>query len=272
MMPSFLNTRAVRCLSIVFVFALALVWVTGCSLHQSTGRYGPPVRRVVLSEGVGHKIQKPYVVNGVEYYPLPDAEGFSETGKASWYGKKFHGKTTSNGEIYDMYGMTAAHKTLPFGTYVSVKNLINGKTIVVRINDRGPFVKGRIIDLTYTAAKEIGVVGPGIADVEVRALARYVESEEKTGGLKKVVVETQDLQQGLFTVQVGAFLERENALNLAKRLRVLFDYVNITVYVDEKKRTLHRVHVSKSTTLRAAGKNERDLEEMGFEGAFIVRI
>jgi rare lipoprotein A len=229
------------------------------------------MKRLVLSDRATQIIQKPYIINGVKYYPLPDAEGFSEEGKASWYGKEFHGRPTSSGEIYDMYGRTAAHKTLPFGTYVSVRNLANGKTAVVRINDRGPFVKGRIIDLTYSSAQQIGLVGPGVADVEIKALARHVGTEKSPGG-KRVVVETQDFKKGTFTIQVGAFIEKANALNLMKRLKVIFDYVNIEIYVDEKRRTLHRVHVSKSTSLQDAGKNERYLEEMGFKGAFIVRI
>ena len=90
---------------------------------------------------------KPYRVNGNWYKPMPDAKGFSQRGIASWYGKKFHGRKTSSGEVYDMYAMTAAHKTLPLGTWVRVRRLDSGKQIVVRVNDRGPFVHGRIIDL-----------------------------------------------------------------------------------------------------------------------------
>jgi rare lipoprotein A len=112
---------------------------------------------------------KPYKISGKWYQPLPYARGYRERGLASWYGKKFHGRKTANGETYNMYGISAAHKTLPLGTYVTVKNLDNGKTLVVRINDRGPFVKGRIIDLSYGAAKKLGVVGPGTARVDVLA-------------------------------------------------------------------------------------------------------
>jgi rare lipoprotein A len=231
----------------------------------------PPVRRVAIPEAVGEKPSRPYVVNGVRYYPLPDEHGFVQTGKASWYGGKFHGRTTSSGEIYDMHAMTAAHKTLPLGTVVHVENLVNGKSTVVRINDRGPFVKGRIIDLSYGAAKEIGLVGPGVSEVRVTALGRQVGAVESRGKLIPVV-ETQDLRGGEFAVQVGAFLEKRNATELARRLEVLFEHVTVTKYIDEQSRILHRVRVSKAGTLEEAERLEQKLKEIGFEGAFIVKI
>lgn len=251
---------------------LFLLVLSGCSPGPRAKVYRPSVKRVVLPDTVEGKAVKPYEVNGVQYYPLPDAQGFVETGKASWYGRKFHGRTTSNGETYDMYGPTAAHKTLPFGTHVHVTNLRNGRSTVVRINDRGPFVKGRIIDLSYASARELGLVGPGVSDVRIRALARQVGTEASPGGEERPVVEAQDLTTGDFTVQVGAFLNRENAVNLVKRLKVLYDYVNVTVHVDERTRKLHRVRVSRSGSLEAAGKIEKDLKEMGFTGAFVVRM
>jgi rare lipoprotein A len=111
-----------------------------------------------------------YTVLGKEYYLLPTAKGYKERGGASWYGKKFHGHTTSNGEIYNMYGMTAAHKTLPIPSYVKVTNLGNGKTTIVRVNDRGPFHPDRIIDLSYAAAIKLGYIGHGVAEVEVETI------------------------------------------------------------------------------------------------------
>lgn len=227
---------------------------------------------MILEEGLGDKKLAPYVVNGVRYYPLPDATGYVETGKASWYGGKFHGRKTANGEVYDMYGPTAAHKTLPLGTYVSVENLASGRTTVVRINDRGPFVEGRIIDLSYAAAREIEMVGPGVVDVKITALARQVETRRGPGGVSRVVVETPDLNKGTFTVQVGAFANKANALDLASRLRVIYDFVNIQAHVDDSGRTLHRVRVSMSTSLGEAREKEKELREMGFIEAFVVRI
>lgn len=110
---------------------------------------------------------KPYTIDGTTYYPLASANGFTETGIASWYGPGFHGKKTASGELYDQDSFTAAHKTLPFGTKVHVKNLNNGKTTMVVINDRGPFKDGRTIDLSNAAAKKLGIVENGTARVKI---------------------------------------------------------------------------------------------------------
>ena len=114
--------------------------------------------------------QRPYTIDGITYYPIPSAKGFAEQGIASWYGPGFHGHKTSSGETYDMYDMTAAHKTLPMDTRLLVKNLENGAQIVVRVNDRGPFVDGRIIDLSHSAARTLGIVERGTARVKIIAL------------------------------------------------------------------------------------------------------
>ena len=113
---------------------------------------------------------KPYTVAGNTYYPIKSAKGFSETGVASWYGKKFHGRKTASGERYNQNKMTAAHKTLPFGTRVRVKNRDNGKNVVVVINDRGPFAKGRIIDVSRAAAKKLDMIGAGTAKVSIKVV------------------------------------------------------------------------------------------------------
>ena len=114
--------------------------------------------------------KNPYTVNGVTYQLMSSAKGYSEEGMASWYGNKFHGRKTSNGETYSMYGMTAAHKTLPIPAYVRVTNLTNGRQIIVRVNDRGPFHGGRIIDLSYAGAKKLGYHQHGTARVRVDAI------------------------------------------------------------------------------------------------------
>jgi rare lipoprotein A len=125
----------------------------------------------------------PYTVFGKRYYPLRSAAGFREVGEATWYGKKFHGRKTSSGEIYDMYKMTAAHKTLPLPTYVRVRRLDTDETVVVRVNDRGPFLRGRIIDLSYAAARRLDLVAPGKAKVEVVAIDIFGQQSlpKKTG-------------------------------------------------------------------------------------------
>ncbi len=119
-----------------------------------------------------HKFaNRPYDRFGKTYTPLASAAGFKQRGLASWYGKKFHGQKTSSGELYDMYAMTAAHPTLPIPSYVRVTNLANRKSVVVRVNDRGPFHGDRIIDLSYAAAHKLGFVQRGSAEVEVESIA-----------------------------------------------------------------------------------------------------
>ncbi|MBW1959894.1 MAG: septal ring lytic transglycosylase RlpA family protein [Deltaproteobacteria bacterium] len=207
---------------------------------------------------------KPYKVFGKWYQPLPDATGFKQRGIASWYGKEFQGRKTANGEIYDMYAMTGAHKTLPLGTYVRVRNLKNNRTVEVRINDRGPFVRGRIIDLSYTAAKKIDIVGPGTAPVEVVALGRAVSGS----GSKRSYIPT-DFYSGNFTIQVGSFENRKNAEELKRRLENKFKNVRISVF-DSGAGVFYRVRVGKFSNLRTAEEHESFLVQRGFPDAFAV--
>ncbi|MCR9984833.1 septal ring lytic transglycosylase RlpA family protein [Vibrio diabolicus] len=123
---------------------------------------------------------KDYHLRGKDYKIVRDAKGFKEKGRASWYGKKFQGHLTSNGEIYDMYSMTAAHKTLPLPSYVKVTNTDNGKTTVVRVNDRGPFHDGRIIDLSYAAAHKLDVIKTGTANVEIEVISINQPTDKKS--------------------------------------------------------------------------------------------
>ena len=168
-----------------------------------------------------------------------------------------------------MHELSAAHKILPLGTYVKAVNLSNQKHVVVRVNDRGPFVKGRVIDLSYAAAKQIGLIGPGTARVKIVALGKKIQEIASPLG-KKPVVEIQDLKTGDFTVQVVALKNREKALELSDKLKPIYDYVDIEVYNDQTQGTFYRVRVSRSKTLTAAEKIEKDLESMGFEQAFVV--
>ena len=146
-----------------------------------------------------------YEVRGKRYRVMPSSKDYSETGIASWYGTKFHGRLTSNREIYNIYAMTAAHKSLPLPTYVKVTNIKNKKTVIVRVNDRGPFVDDRIIDLSYAAALKLDMVKNGTANVLVEAIDDDSSSSTNT-----------DIKNESY-IQVGAFSERENA----------YDYLNI---------------------------------------------
>ena len=251
---------------LIFVFSCA-----GPRRDHVVWAPSPGNKTVVVSPGKQGASFKPYIINGERYYPLPNSIGFVQTGKASWYGKDFHGKPTASGTAYNMYERTAAHKTLPLGTYVQVRNLENGRQTVVRINDRGPFIKGRIIDLSYSAARDIGLIGPGVAKVRIEALGRQVGEHDSKFG-KEAVVEARDLAKGNFTVQVGAFRERQNALKLANRLKPLFHFVQITVFETPEGIPLYRLRVSKSPTLQEAGRMEKKLEAMGFGEAFIVSL
>lgn len=208
--------------------------------------------------------QKPYEVDGKRYNPLRGHQGFSQDGIASWYGKKFHGRLTSNGETYDMYAMTAAHKTLPIGVYVKVTNQRNGLTTVVRVNDRGPFVAGRIIDLSYTAAKKLDVVVAGTAPVHIEALGYR---NEKVGSVSYRVPKSYDV--GSYAVQVGAFSVEANAFRLAEDLKRKHGAADVQQgYKDDQ--PLYRVRVGKYTSLDAAEQAKEEFRRGVFPGSFVV--
>ncbi|GBC63929.1 septal ring lytic transglycosylase RlpA family l ipoprotein [Desulfonema ishimotonii] len=210
---------------------------------------------------------KPYKIGDKWYYPLAHAHGFKQQGVASWYGKAFHGRKTSNGEVYNMYGISAAHKILPLGTHVRVRNLKNGKTIDLRINDRGPFIPGRVIDLSYGAARHLGMIGPGTAPVEVIALGTVMPSAIHTGSAYKPV----DYTQGNFTIQIGAFGDRKNAEQLIRDLNRFYRNAHIReTYSHHSQKTLYRVLVGRCSSLAQAEKYERVLQEKGFRGAFAI--
>ncbi|MCP4686708.1 MAG: septal ring lytic transglycosylase RlpA family protein [Desulfobacterales bacterium] len=210
---------------------------------------------------------KPYKVMGKWYTPLPDANGFRQRGLASWYGKKFHGRKTANGETYDMYEVSAAHKTLPLGTVVRVHNLDNDGSLDVRINDRGPFVRGRIIDLSYAAAKKLGVVGPGTARVEITALG-YTSGSGETAA-SRPSAQPFDPRRGNFTFQIGAFKERKNAERLREKLDQKYKNAHISVY-DAGDEIFYRVRVGRCFTLDEADEFEGYLVKNGFPDAFTI--
>ena len=160
-----------------------------------------------------------YEVFGKRYYVLNDSHGYIERGIASWYGTKFHGRRTSSGETYDMYAMTAAHKTLPLPTYAEVINLENNKHVIVKVNDRGPFHENRIIDLSYSAAAKLGILAKGTGIVEVRAIDPVNYSPGGSPALITVALSNDTINQ--FYIQVGAFSELVNAERLQSRLNGL---------------------------------------------------
>lgn len=203
---------------------------------------------VLLVAGCGRRAKAP--TTG------PDLAGNMLVGVASWYGHPFHGRHTASGEVYDMEGMTAAHQTLPFNTYLEVKNLDNGKRTVVRINDRGPFMKGRIIDLSRRAARDIDMIGPGTARVRLTVLKRPGLLSEKP----------------FFTVQVGAFKQQNNAETLKKKLSRKFDHVYLTLLATPD-HTFYRVRVGEVASLQDARVlADRLKQEPGIEAAVVLRV
>ncbi len=185
--------------------------------------------------------------------PTPAPVGYTEEGNASWYGDPFNGRHSSNGEIYDMYKLTAAHRTLPFETMVRVTNLKNGKTTTVRITDRGPFVANRIIDLSLAAAREVESVGPGVVPVRLEVLGSV------------------DVTAGFFTVQVGAFKDRANAERLRDRLSASYTPIFIQTY-DAPDGTFYRVRVGKISGEEAAHALGEQLREKEKFTPFVVRL
>ncbi len=204
------------------LFGLAFVlFFFGCSdrsnlLYQSkTPHYG-----TINSSQQAHKAtMRPYQINGKWYYPTMVALGETYDGIASWYGPKFHGKKTSNGEIYSMYAHTAAHKTLPMNTIVRVTNKENGKTTIVRINDRGPFISGRIIDLSNSAARDIDMIKKGTANVRIEVIgfngaisnSMPLTKETLAKSEYKVAFTQSQVQLSRFLVQIGAFRNKNGA-------------------------------------------------------------
>lgn len=246
--PAMIDHLALRRIVPMLVMLIFGIWLGGCaSKPPSKPRPDYP---------------KPYRIGKTWYQPLPDAKDFREKGLASWYGTDFHGRKTSSGETYNMYAMTAAHKTLPLGTYVKVTNLENNFQTKVKINDRGPFIRGRIIDLSYAAARKLGVVGPGTAKVEVVALG--VKSKESDAALTPA-----NYYSGNFTIQVGAFQNFKNAESFRQKLAARYENAHIVEY-DQDRLTFHRVRVGKCQTLDEARILEERLMQNGYDEAFTV--
>lgn len=265
------------------VWAIAITALAGCSSTSGKGggrtsSDGPPaymkdvstIPDAVPTPHTGAYKATPYTVLGKSYQPMQDGRSYREEGEASWYGTKFHGQATANGEEYDLYGMTAAHKTLPLPTYVQVTNLDNQRKIIVRVNDRGPFYSTRIIDLSYAAAKKLGFAERGVARVLVEGIdpvvwqqqndPSYLVSdrsrseapsaavavpvpEEPVSWQRAPVVDTAPAEQGQYYLQVGAFSTDLAAQQLRQRLQGTLAAEVVVMPVQRETGTLHRVRV-----------------------------
>lgn len=207
-----------------------------------------------------------YKVFGRRYHILKSSDGYRERGIASWYGTKFHGRRTSSGEPYDMYAMSAAHKTLPLPTYARVTNLKNGRSVVLRINDRGPFHDNRLIDLSYTAAWKLGILATGTGYVEVEALDPH--TPRTTVVARPVEVSAPGPLQ--VYLQAGSFSERANAERLRWRVEAIAANGVEVSPVMLNGRTTYRVRVGPIDTVTQADRLVRRFTELGMETPRIV--
>lgn len=211
-----------------------------------------------------------YTVRRKRYYILEDNRGYVARGIASWYGTKFHGRRTSSGEPYNMYAMTAAHRTLPLPTYAEVTNLRNGRSVIVKINDRGPFKDDRLIDLSYAAAARLGITATGTGRVEVRAIdpATYHAPAAAAGG-----DDARPPASGAAGVylQIGAFSRRESAERLRARLDAVTPPDSIRIIpVERARQTLYRVRIGPLPDLKEADRVSRRLVASGLDEPRLV--
>jgi len=286
----------------VMVLCLAALWLVGCSSVQKGD--GPPIGEIdfdsipdaVPKQEPRSRYGNPpsYEVFGKVYHTLGKSRGYVAQGVASWYGSKFHGERTSSGDRYDMYAMTAAHKTLPLPTYASVTNLENGRSVVVRINDRGPFHDDRVIDLSYVAAGKLRILGRGTALVEVRAIdpsrseepvflrvadstpsppqpvrRSRVEASPKTTSVPQPPSAAEGASKKLY-VQVGAFGSRENAERVRGRLLgAISQQVRISPS-EAANPTLYRVQVGPLGDRQVAESLSQRLASLGLVGTQLI--
>ncbi|MBI9081382.1 MAG: septal ring lytic transglycosylase RlpA family protein [Pseudodesulfovibrio sp.] len=246
---------------ILILFAgLAVLVMAGCASLNPFPKHvysTPPTKKATSSSRQYDPKTKPYTVMGKTYYPLKTANGYEEVGKASWYGSDFHGKKTANGQIYNMYGVSAAHKTLPLGTRVRVTNLDNSRSVILVVNDRGPFVHGRILDLSYGAAEKLGTVEAGVSRVRITAIGSVPLSRTVPKALQ------------FYHVRVGAFAEFGNAERAHQRLVAQgFDEANIATITRDGR----VLHVVQAGSFSSRDKAEKVLESLkdDFPTSYII--
>ncbi len=268
------------------IAGLATMWLAGCASgpapappgggDQGGGYYqndGPPLDENIDLSTIPNAVPRKeplskygnpasYEVFGETYYTLRSSAGFSETGIGSWYGRQFHGERTSSGEPYNMFKMTAAHKRLPIPSYVEVTNLDNGKQVIVRVNDRGPFHDGRIIDLSYVAARKLGIVSHGSAPVRVETIAADPSTPQDTGPPSDPPpAAASGANTGLF-LQVGAFGDRDNATQLSDRLQRM-GMRGVSVTAKPGPTALYRVRLGPFSDVQSRSAARRKLDAQG---------
>lgn len=263
--------------------AAAILLLSGCASDRlNLGEYSQ--RSIFSAKGSSYKIGKPYKIRGQWYYPAEDY-GYSEVGTASWYGEDFHAKYTANGEVYNMHTLTAAHRTLPLPSIVRVTNLENGRSLVLRVNDRGPFAKNRIIDISKRGAQLLGFQNKGTAKVRVEIMAEESKDlkqailnktetklalqlpEDNAGTVRSYT--SQQALKGKYFVQAGSFSSREVADGLTARL-TRFGNIS-TMPADVNGNRYYRVRMGPYTCEADARKALAQIENFGVAGAAVIK-
>jgi len=271
----------------LFTIIVTIFLLSGCSIKNpfipskniNYSAYDAPAvpdnpDEIIASNAVYKSTMKPYKVKGKWYYPIPAHTGDTFIGNASWYGPNFHGKLTSNGERYNMHKRTAAHKTLPINTYVKVTNLNNGYETIVRINDRGPFVDGRIIDLSYEAAKEIGLIKKGVVPVKLEVVA-CDESANKYACKRvrqksyKTASKSVNAKQNRYFVQIAALYNKSQAIKLKNRYSSIDKrYKSYLVAREKNNKKIYKLLIGRFSSTKAA---KEFIKNKNFKNATIVK-
>ncbi len=256
---------------------LCALSLASCGWFQRDGGYyqddGPPRRVAVDISRVPDAVpkhEKPianannaYVVAGKRYHPMASARGYRERGVASWYGRKFHGRRTASGEPYDMFAMTAAHRTLPLPSYARIVNLRNGRSVVVKINDRGPFLHNRLVDLSYAAAAKLDIIGTGTGLVEVSAVFPDTSVPVRTAG-------PADPPAASLFIQLGAFVDPRNAGALRHQVeREGLGPVSVQP-VTNGHHTYHRVRIGPVRSVEEADRMILRAERAGHQPRLVI--
>lgn len=270
-------------LFLIFLVAL-LVLATGCSRKSRYYYSKKPMSKPrtyssstdAYNSGISQKEYRyakmnPYVVYGIKYYPEMVDPGDVFHGVASWYGPDFHAKLTANGETYNMYDMTAAHKTLPMNTVLKVTNKRNGRTAIVRINDRGPFVGTRIIDLSNAAARKINMIGAGTAPVSIEVLGFYSKNKKRITR-KKVVQKPKKAiiskEKASYSLQIGSFSNIDGAIKIQEKYNNTDGYTTVIKDIETDNGRFFKVYLNGFTSEKEI-RNYKENSE--FSNSFIIK-
>ncbi len=256
----------IKVLSLIFI----LILFSSCSTRTRNGYlyHGKETSQKEQKHKYSKATMRPYTVHGKRYYPSVVHVGEMFYGRASWYGPNFHGKLTSNGEKYDMNSMTAAHKTLPMNTIVRATNQANGRSAVVRINDRGPFVDTRIIDLSKAAAKKLGMIKTGTTDIKLEILGFEQKGKKSISSIKKLKKGPKKKILGSFAIQVGSFSKFNGAILTQEKYDKIQGYRAIIKDIDDGEKRLFRVFI---TGFKSADEVEDFIQENRLKNTIITR-